>query len=382
MKLKLSILAFLLVVFKLNAQTNFKPGQVFFMNGDSLSGEIDSRGNIFMGQICRFRSFGSEKTPENEKEYTPNDIAGYRFDNGKYFQSKEINGRKTFLEFLINGKISVYYNRDDNGDHYYIDKDSSGIIELPYEDYIKYANNVPYRHHSTIYLGLLNYYMQDAPGFQSKIAKLGNPGHRNLIKLAKEYHNIVCADEQCIVYEKHVPFIKISFEITAGLSVINTENFEGFKNVYDKKISDKIYLQYGLITHLWMPRENENLYFRSGIQFTNLEANRTKDSLLYIDNNMKAHFITVIGEKAQLFNYKIPLQLEYIFSTGTFRPKVAWGLNLYFPFEFDHSLTCGFNIRLNKFLFLNLNYDYEYLGIIIPKYSLAHSLFCGLQINL
>jgi hypothetical protein len=384
MKIKiLIVIELIFIATYINAQKDFRTGYVILTKSDSLFGEIDYRKDLLMGQVCNFKNIDTEGKPANEKQFLPNEIIGYRFDNGKFFISKEINGKKLFLEFLIKGKINIYYNRDENGDHYYLEKDSSGIIEIPYENYIRYENNVPYYYNSNKHIGLLNLFMHDAPELQSKILQLGKPEHRNLIKLAKDYHNAICKDSLCIIYEKKVPFAKISFELIVGLNSINTKMYEAFKNEkYNKQYINKPNVKYGVITHLWLPRTSENFYFRSGIEFFIIEANWTSDSLLYIDNDLNYHYTTIIGEKTMVPTYKIPLQIEYVYPKGVFRPMVAYGVNLHSPFAFDLSLICGFNIKLHKSVFLNFSYDYEYFGPIIPKRTMAHSLNFGFKINL
>ena len=38
--------------------------------------------------------------------------------------------------------------------------------------------------------------MQDTPGFQSRIQSIDKTDHKELIKLAEDYHNIVCEGEK------------------------------------------------------------------------------------------------------------------------------------------------------------------------------------------
>jgi hypothetical protein len=58
--------------------------------------------------------------------YVPNDIMGYRFIDGKYYISSEIEFQgdtvKAFLEYIIKGEISFYFIRIQESDHYYIQK--------------------------------------------------------------------------------------------------------------------------------------------------------------------------------------------------------------------------------------------------------------------
>ncbi len=93
----------------------------------------------------------------------PGDIIAYRFIDGKYYISREVNNKKVFLECLIKGKVNIYYLRDDYGNHYYIDKDNMKLAELPYEEGKKYVNGKEVYYETTKHLGLLYTYMHDAP---------------------------------------------------------------------------------------------------------------------------------------------------------------------------------------------------------------------------
>ena len=217
MKIEPLIICLLLFAPILNAQTDFRPGYVIDFSGDTLYGDIDYRGDMLMGSICRLQIHEGEIT-----EYSPYDIAGFRFIDSKFFVSKEISGKMVFLEYLINGKVSIFYLRDDLGDHYYIDKDGLGITELLYEEGVKSVNL-----HKTVYenteteeimfnttkhIGYLKVYMQDYPEIFSKIESLQKPDQAPLIRLAEKYHNGVCPDEMCVVYEKKLPLIHFALE--------------------------------------------------------------------------------------------------------------------------------------------------------------------------
>ena len=126
----------LFAIGSLHAQTDFRPGYVINMNGDTLQGDIDYRGDLIMSELCKYRD-----KDYSIKNYSPNDIIAFRFINGKYYVSKKINNRPVFLEYLIKGKLNIYYNRDEKGDHYYIDKQDAKLTEIQYEEGIKYVDD-------------------------------------------------------------------------------------------------------------------------------------------------------------------------------------------------------------------------------------------------
>lgn len=330
----------------LNAQTDFRTAYIISSTGDTIYGEIDYRGDELMSSICRFKS--AENTIV---DYSPDDIAAYRFIDSKYYVSRELNHKKVFLEYLIKGKVNIYYMRDESGDHYYIDKEDVKLMEIPYEAGIRYIGGKQYYYESTEHVTLLNDYMQDAPGFQSRIQSFNKPEHKNLIKLAEDYHNAVCEEEECVIYEKSLPLIIVLPEILGG--VINYSKIED--------LDPKFYLHTGIIAHFWMPRLNEKLYFRTGLLFSQLEFE---------------------GEKSNY--YKIPFQIEYMYPNGIIRPRIAYGVNFYRPRFRSVSINLGGNIELSESIIVSVTSDIEFNStkLIIPKDLLSYSLQLGLFINI
>ena len=347
MKLKpLVLLGLLLTSGILSAQTDFRPGYIVRTAGDTIFGHIDYRGDLLMSNVCKFKN--KEKVV---KEYYPSDIAAFRFIDSRYFVSREINDNVVFMEYLIKGKVNIYYRRDENGDHYYLDKEGVNLTEIPYEEGTKYVDGEEVFYKSKKHIGLLNYYMQDAPELQPRIQSLKKPKHQSLIKLAEDYHNAICEEEKCIIYDKKTPIIKVRPELVGG--VIKYSNIDD--------LNDEFYMQTGIIGHFWLPRTNEKMYFRTGVLFSQLNFD---------------------GEHENY--YKIPLQLEYIYPKGIIRPRLAYGLNFYRPRYQTVSFDIGTNIKLSETFFLSLTSDIEFNStlLILPRSLFANSFKFGLFINL
>ncbi len=330
----------------LNAQTDYRPGYIISTHGDTLFGELDYRSDLLMSSLCKFKD-----ADHNIKKYSPDDIKAFRFIDSKYFVSREVNSKQVFLEYLIKGKVNIYYMRDELGDHYYIDKEDLKLTEITYEEGIKYIDNKQVYYQSTKHMGLLSIYMQDAPEFKPRIHDIKKPEHKNLIKLAEDYHNTVCEGEQCIIYEKTIPLLKILPELIGG----------AIKYSDVTELNNKFYFHGGIIGHLWMPRHSEKLYFRTGLLFSQLEF-----------------------EKEVLNYYKIPFQIEYMYPTGLFRPRIAYGLNFYIPYYQTVSFDLGANIKLSESLFLSATSDIEFNPalMIVPNKLLSYSLKLGLILNI
>jgi hypothetical protein len=348
MNLKFILLIALVVLAgAVNAQSDFRDGFIINSKSDTIYGRIDYRGDLLMGKICKFKDVDNSVIT-----YSADQILAFRFIDGKYYVSKEINGNHHFLEFLINGKVNIYYLRDNDGDHYFIEKDEYGLNEIFFEQEIRTIDDKYRLYQSKKHIGLLTYYMQDAPELQRKINGIIKPEHQNLMKLAEDYHNVVCKDEECIIYEKSQPILKVNFEVLGG--VVNYENVLG--------LNDKFYFQGGIIANIWMPRINEKIYFRTGLLRSSINEYR--------------------GEKVL---YKIPLQIEYIYSKYLITPKVALGINYYKPFHQTVAFMTGLNVRLSKSINWSINYEIDFNPnthfVLNPDSKFSDNILTGLIIT-
>jgi hypothetical protein len=355
---KIETLLFLFLSFAsglLVAQSNFKPGYIITTTSDTVYGTIDYRGDLIMGQVCKFRPGGKGKYDR----YTPFDIIAFRFIEGKYYVSKEYKGNHYFLEFLINGIVKIYFLRTIDTDYYLMEKDGHNLTEIPYEESYRNNGNTRYRYRSNTHYGILNYYMNDAPDFYSRIMDINKPTHQNLIRLAEDYHYKVCDEETCVIYEKKIPLFKVNLELSRGPISFNGYNWN---YLYFNSYIDQNYINSGILAHFWLPRANENFYLRTGIYLARLEFARYKSNL-----------------------YKIPLHCEYIYPKGIIRPKAAYGISLYQPFNQSVSFMGGVNIKIYKPLFLSFNYEFDYTSrevFLLPQFFISKYFSTGIYVDL
>ncbi len=325
---KLVLFGLLLSCGVLNAQTDFRPGYIIKTIGDTIFGQIDYRGDIIMSSLCKFKDVHNTII-----EYSPNDIEAFRFLESKYYVTKVIDNKKAFLEYLIKGKINIYYMRDEKGDHYYLDKEDVELTEIPYEEGIEYVDNKRVFYNSKKHIGLLIYCTQDDPDLIAEIRSIKKPEHQNLIKLAEDYHNAVCNDEKCIIYEKRLPLLKISMLPYVGLA-----KYKGW---------DKFINELGGYLYIWAPRTNENIYFKTGLVYHK-----------------------IFDTSTVLKIYKIPIQIQYIYRAKRIQPKLSGGFDI-------------LSLKLNKY-----NDDYFYNGLIYTfclntglDYKISNKIYLSTAFN-
>lgn len=344
------VVSFLFFSFFIQGQSDFRSGYIVKSLGDTLLGQLDYRSDLRMGQICTFRKDEHDTTVE----FLPGSIVGFRFTDSRYFVSNQIDGKLVFLEFLVKGRVNLYYYRDVKGDRYFLEKEGAPLTELPYEEGVKEVDGKKYFVESHKHIGFLKYYLRDAAALDPKLNSLGRPDHDNLMEIAEEYHNAVCDGEKCIIYKKKLPPFKMNLELVGG-------------TFFSKQLDESLVLnpiQGGIIGHIWQPKTDERLYFRTGILFSGYQVGN--------DKGMVA---------------KIPLQVEYLYPTGEIRPRVAVGLNNYFlsgQMLMMPSAILGLSIESNKDVSFTITGDFDFISGygIIPKQFFSASLLFGISIAL
>jgi hypothetical protein len=346
------------------AQTEFIPGYIITSDKDTIVGNIDYGNDLSNFRKCSFRN----NTQDFITDYYPGQIYGYRFNDSKYFISKKIQSGQSstdvFMEYLIKGKVSIYYYKDAIGDHFFIEKDSLPLKEISYSEAEVIIDDKTYARNYNINRGVLLYYMKDCPELSDRINATKAPSHNNLINLVETYHNKVCKDEKCVIYEKKLPGLKIIIQPLAGIT-----KYVGYVS---KTITPEIKGQTGLMCFIGLPLTSERLYFRTGFLYSRLQVEQ------YSRYSSEPQYSTIN-------NFKIPLQFQYLFPKKTISPSFGGGMNIIIPdFFVAIALNAGVNLKLNPHLNLLLLSELDYISklVIIPNGLISYSFNAGLSINL
>jgi len=183
------------------AQTEIKEGYIITNNNDTLHGYIEKDSHLKSAYQCVFKK---DLNANDVIRYAPGEIFAYGYNGEKFFISREIKWKDStkeilFLEYLINGIVDIYYCKNNEGEHYFLDSEKTGFIELTggkneidgkYSDYIVKNTN---------HIGLLRLAFADRPDFFNQINNV-SVNHNSLINVGEKYHNLVCTDEKCIIY--------------------------------------------------------------------------------------------------------------------------------------------------------------------------------------
>jgi hypothetical protein len=125
MKLLLFSILIIFYVTSVSGQADFRKGYIVKTNGDTLPGYINFQKEALNYSECNFKRF-EIAFPVT---YSPEKLKSYGIQGEKQYCSAIINGKPTFLEYLVKGKMSMLF-LDKGAKHYFIKDADGNIVEL------------------------------------------------------------------------------------------------------------------------------------------------------------------------------------------------------------------------------------------------------------
>jgi hypothetical protein len=199
--------------------------------------------------------------------------------------------------------------------HYFAEKDHTfreiSDDEVPFED--REGNKGLRR--TNQFKGVLRFYFLDCPQVQQKVNE-ADLNKKTLVKLSKQYHEYVCKDQQCIIYEKSFPknIIGFGFDFSYGFKKVNLHmaNFISMQAVSDYEYA----LNVSAFTNL---NENKTTFFQVSLGYSQFRSTRLTDYSL--------QNLNIIPDK---FEYEYSLlrispALKHKVKYGKFCPYLALG---------------------------------------------------------
>lgn len=281
----------------ISAQTIYAEGFIITSSHDTIYGEIADKGYFLNSKSCEYKPNGTDSIIN----YLPGEIAGYGFNNGKLYVSKDIDAGDEhdllFLEYLFDGRLDIYFSQDESKEnHFYASNDSLPLRELKYEENIRKIDGRNVRYKSKHHEYLLRAYTSDCPELQEDISNLGAPTHKNLIALAGKYHSYTSSK-------------------SGGSNPI----------IYSKKTSKKMYLNLAGGPFIFFPPYND--------EFPGLRAS-TGFNLMFQLPSMNESLFIGLGLYAEGFNgssdhsIRLPLSFSLIKPNQGFSPVFSYELDL------------------------------------------------------
>ncbi len=310
--MKRYIVFYLLIFFFNNAfaQSEFKDAFNIVSESDTIFGQIDNKNFQKNSLYCDFRK--NEK--DTIKRYYPKDLFAYRFINGKYYISKNIEEETIdtsyFFEYLINGELDVYFLQTLKKNTYYISDDGIILNELKYSNEIIEKEGKEMLYKNRQFIGLLDYYTGSFPELKTDIRSIPDPNHKSLIKLSKKFHNLACKDEECIIYEKDIPR-KIIFNASIDKTYLLYDNYSF--SYYNSNILFQL------------SQQNERVFIGFGLGIYKLDDKNTPFFLL-------------------------PLSFNYIHPKQGISPIFSFSFNI-LPLPIHTTASAGIQYKLDNIAF-------------------------------
>jgi len=340
-KFSICLTIIILISVNLMAQSDFRPGYIIKNNGDTLSGLIDYKGNQANARKCVFR-FSKDASDE---KFTPDDIKAYRFIDSKYYVSKKVMTgdsieTQLFLEYLIDGIVDIYYYLSPSGDNYFIDSGNNQLILLKDNEDKVIVDEKIYASDVKRYRGILKYIFSKSPKVSREVDDIPLD-HKSLIRIAKEYHEAVCTDKECIVFEKKLPSIKWQIGPVAGISFdladVNGDLDDEYFYLRGSDFNVSVFPLIGLNVKVNLPYLNErmNLLFSPEFGYKECETRNTTNYLGY-----------PVISYIHLTQYRLAnsLLLNYEFPVKKIKPFITAGFRMSYYFKSDYISRSTFTI--------------------------------------
>jgi len=341
-------------------QSNYTSGYIITNTSDTVNGYFLTA-NINPYKKCVFKTGNDGIT----KNYVAGEIKAYRFENsGKFFVSKEVlvnNELKVyFLEYLIKGKANIYFLRE-NTEHFYIETENDKLMELSEIPKLQTNKEGVLYYKPAEYTGKLKYILSDCPEIYNDIDKT-KLYTKDLIKLAKNYHNRVCNSEQCVIFERKDQPIKTNWKVFGGLSY---NNFI---------FSAKNYTDYRYNPFVGCTLEVHNIFFSAEQIFLKIGVSFQKyGNYTYTTETKLINNVRYYGDYQDQINFKsvtldIPVSINYQFSTSKVKPYAGVGIsNTFFLTQNKDLYAPEFN---------------RYFGKAIPTYHIGCFFSMGIKFNI
>jgi hypothetical protein len=221
-------LLFLIVTLNLyvSAQTTYKPGFILTLEKDTINGFILENTDAELGLKMEFKK---ELTTLETKTYTPKDLSGFGFNNGRTFEQMLIinNARipqdtsYVFAKNILKGKITflVWRKRKTKPDLFLVNNESRKTVHLtePQKEEITLNDGTKYIKEDVRYIGLLNYIKGDSGNLSKNDRRYINYSENKIGKDLFEYNKKF---ETAYSVSKYKEPFKYSYNITIDVFLI------------------------------------------------------------------------------------------------------------------------------------------------------------------
>ena len=270
------------------SQGEYKPGYIILDRGDSIAGFIAVASESRNAERCVF------KNDSMFQSFSPLILQCYQFISGKRYESKIVREgehfSRMFVEVLLKGEKNLYRYFDAGSEKVLIDRGRDTVFVLPYSVRTVYSDGKRIVR-STTHRYFLKEYFKDCPALFKNIEEMVEPTVQSVEGLARRYYT-ECKDSSALKFRKEHGQIGNALGLRYA--------FSGYNGVHG------------------MTQDIGVLFF--------LSPPTTRDDRLFFKTGF---YYTTAGTANDFKVIRIPLQGEYLFFSGTVRPKIDFGFNIF-----------------------------------------------------
>jgi hypothetical protein len=298
------------------SQSDFRKGFIITSSKDTVFGLIDYREGSKPYKSCAFKKTEGESTTT----YDPNEIRGYGFIEGKYFESREIKEENQiqkviFIEVKIKGVVSLY--KFDNS--FLVEKTGDTLTRLYNKIEERLIDTKIVQWNTNEHVVKLNWLLFDCVDLRERIQKI-RLIERELISLIEDYNQ--CTGKPAITYNASKPWMKLEMGMVGGLNISNLEfatsadKFKHLKGSFDVSKSPVIGLSFDILS----PRLSERFSFHGDVLYIKSKYENVNIFTSYYST--ERDYVTI-----ELHQLKIPVGVRYTFPEKKITPYFNMGIS-------------------------------------------------------
>ncbi|MFH0843069.1 MAG: hypothetical protein V1903_10655 [Bacteroidota bacterium] len=309
------IILFSLVSNSVFCQKIFREAYIMKSNGEILNGLVEYASNQDIPAVCVFKRFDIAV----EITYNPGEIKEFGYISGNRYVSKIIENKESFYEVMVSGKITLYRK----GSKYYIEKGSSGIVEIS-EDKMKFPSDGGIQ----TFEGLSPFLKYITEGKAGTIKEKINP-RKDLIPIIAEYNKGLGIpyvvynqefSEQILMSESfRTGGNKNRFGISGGINIYSF-TLKSDENFYYPDPEPEISIIEGLFYERGLSRKNDKLSIRADLLFL-------KQNFYAYSESTESYLLIRDDAFFEFTGVKLPVLLQYSFMSGKIAPFGSAGLS-------------------------------------------------------
>ncbi|WP_148103411.1 porin family protein [Hymenobacter rigui] len=318
MKKILLLLPLLAVTASAAAQTNFQPGYVLPLSGDTLRGEVDSRGELRGATLCRFRA----SAQAGATEYRPTEIRGYGLDAGGTYRASVLPvaaHTPVFMQVLADGKLTLLrYTNENESKQYYAQTASAPLLQpLVQRDTIVLQINPQTQAENKVstrvypFRNVLWQIMADCPTVQTSLTRLELQESR-LVKTVTAYNTCVGGPQNVI--RKQTNKVRVSAFVGGYRANVT---YKDDRQYFD--LTSDVLPSFGVALNLKPASFNPHLSLLAELWFTQQKYTTTYDGVGPLGPGYERTL------KVDIASVGLPLLLRYSLTKGIVRPYVQAG---------------------------------------------------------